>query len=569
MLSVEVELLTGRYVATRYNDRNRVEWPPHPARLFSAAVAAWADVDEPSDTERDALVWWERLGAPEIICSWDERVSERSSVTHYVPVNDTQVVARDTSETYRKLRAATTGVADADEAPPKVRARAEKALAGLQRKASEDSLRSASSGSAPGDALKILPDQRGRQGRTYPTAIPETPVITYRWLDVEPESAMVQVLDSLLARIGRLGQSSSLVDVRAFDPGPATGAAARTDDSSAELTTIAPTERGPLAIRVTTDGQLDLLERAYASHGGTEPRVLPAEMVRYGRQRADGIIPAHSVFSVDWLVLEPVNRRFTIRDTLALTRAVRAALMSHAIDPIPEVLSGHAPSSTRANTAPTDRTHLAIVGLPFVAHRRADGSLQGLAMITPHGASADEIEAVWKATGRWLTPKGDGGGGGGILTLGRHGVAVFRRADSISPPWSLRIDRWSGPAIQWSSVTPIALDRHPGDLGHRDPQKREEALARARDSVTAACRNIGLPIPVEVGVRLDAPVSGSRGALSFPPYAVKGRSLRRALVHANITFDQQVEGPVLLGAGRYYGYGLCTPQPDDRREVRS
>lgn len=568
MLALEVELLTGRYVATRYNDRNRVEWPPHPARLFSAAVAAWADADEPSDAERDALLWWERLGAPEITCSWDDRWYERSSVTHYVPVNDTQVVARDTSETYRRLRAATAEAADAADAPPKVQGRAEKALAGLERKASEDSLRAASSGSAPDDALKILPDQRGRQGRTYPTAVPEDQVITYRWPSAEPESVTLQVLDALLARVARLGHSSSLVDVRALDPNPEDGEDADVQDSSGTLTTIAPNERGQLAIRVTTDGQLDLLERAYASHGGTEPRVLPAEMVRYARQRGDGVTAPQPVFGDDWFVVEPVDARFTIRDVLGLTRAVRAALMSHAEDPVHEILSGHAPGSGGIKTAPTDRPHLAIVGLPFVAHRRADGSLQAVALITPRGGLLDDLDAVWKAAGRWLAPEADGGGAG-ALTLGRRGVVAFRRADSGSPPWSLQPGRWSEPATQWASVTPIALDRHPGDLGHRDHDKRDAARARARDSVAAACRNIGLPIPIEVAVRLDAPVSGSRDARSFPPYAVKGGTLRRALVHVDIAFDQPVRGPVILGAGRYYGYGLCTPRPEDRREVGS
>lgn len=566
MLAVEVELLTGRYVATRYNDRNRVEWPPHPARLFSAAVAAWADADEPSDAERDALVWWERLGAPEIMCSSGDRFSERSTVTHYVPVNDTQVVARDTSGTYRVLRAAMAEAANAPDEDPKAQTRARKALAGLQQKASDDSLRAATAGSAPGDALKILPEQRGRQGRTYPTAIPETPVITFRWPDSDPEPTTVQVLDSLLARIGRLGHSSSLVDVRATNATPDVGASADVADEVTHMTTFEPAERGQLAIRVAADGQLDMLERAFASHGGTEPRVLPAEMVRYGEHRPGALAIPEPVFSMDWFVIKPVGDRFAIRDTLGLARSVRSALMSHADDPIPEILSGHAPSSTGAKTKPSDRPHLAIVGLPFVDHRRADGSLQGLAVIAPRCASAEEIEAVWTAAGRWLRPK-DEGGGGGILTLGRQGREVFHRADSISPAWTLQSDRWSAPAAGWSSVTPIALDRHPGDLGHRDPDKRDAARNRARDSIAAACRNIGLPIPTQVAVRLDAPVTGSRDARSFPPYAVKGGALQRALVHAELAFDQPVRGPILLGAGRYYGYGLCAPRPDDLKEV--
>lgn len=51
MLAVEIELLTGRYVATQFNDRNKPEWPPHPGRLFCALVAAWADTEEPDEVE--------------------------------------------------------------------------------------------------------------------------------------------------------------------------------------------------------------------------------------------------------------------------------------------------------------------------------------------------------------------------------------------------------------------------------------------------------------------------------------------------------------------------------------
>jgi len=85
MLAIAVELLSGRYTATQFNDRNRPEWPPHPARLFSAMVAAWADNDDPDPAERSALRWLEEQDPPSIHCG--ERYS-RSVVTHFVPVND-------------------------------------------------------------------------------------------------------------------------------------------------------------------------------------------------------------------------------------------------------------------------------------------------------------------------------------------------------------------------------------------------------------------------------------------------------------------------------------------------
>jgi CRISPR-associated protein Csb2 len=59
-----------------------------------------------------------------------------------------------------------------------------------------------------------------------------------------------------------------------------------------------------------------------------------------------------------------------------------------------------------------------------------------------------------------------------------------------------------------------------------------------------------------------APVSmfiGCPTARSFPNLQRKaGGNIRHT--HAIITFKEPVIGPVLLGAGRYRGYGLCRPQ---------
>ena len=61
MLAIEVELLAGRYSATAHNDRGRAEWPPHPARFFSALVAALHDKEPVDAHEREALVWLVKL----------------------------------------------------------------------------------------------------------------------------------------------------------------------------------------------------------------------------------------------------------------------------------------------------------------------------------------------------------------------------------------------------------------------------------------------------------------------------------------------------------------------------
>ena len=58
-LALTIELLNGRYDAARVDDRAHAEWPPHPARLFSAMVAAAR-----SEDDRDVLRWLENQTPP-------------------------------------------------------------------------------------------------------------------------------------------------------------------------------------------------------------------------------------------------------------------------------------------------------------------------------------------------------------------------------------------------------------------------------------------------------------------------------------------------------------------------
>src|SRR5438270_11120655 len=85
MLTLEVELLLGRYAATDFRDREKPEWPPHPARFFSALVAA-AHESGLGESARAALLWLESLPPPHL-CA-EATPGEQAPVTVYVPVND-------------------------------------------------------------------------------------------------------------------------------------------------------------------------------------------------------------------------------------------------------------------------------------------------------------------------------------------------------------------------------------------------------------------------------------------------------------------------------------------------
>jgi CRISPR-associated protein Csb2 len=84
MLTLGVRYLTGCAVASDVDNRSRVEWPPHPGRVFMALAAAHFQTGE-DPQERAALEWLEQQTAPEIQAGAS---TERASVKQFVPVND-------------------------------------------------------------------------------------------------------------------------------------------------------------------------------------------------------------------------------------------------------------------------------------------------------------------------------------------------------------------------------------------------------------------------------------------------------------------------------------------------
>src|SRR5579875_65124 len=84
MLTLGIRYLTGCVVASDASDRNQVEWPPHPGRVFMALAATHFETGR-DPKERAALEWLEDRSAPLINASV---YLERPVVTQYVPVND-------------------------------------------------------------------------------------------------------------------------------------------------------------------------------------------------------------------------------------------------------------------------------------------------------------------------------------------------------------------------------------------------------------------------------------------------------------------------------------------------
>lgn len=565
MLGLRLEYLTGRAVATRYNDRDTAEWPPHPARLFSALVAAWGEVDPPQDEEQRALEWLEAQLPPRIVCS---EAHPRRVVTHFVPVNDPSLLSSALAK-YSQQRDATRGLAgqaehdfslalDTAELATIKKARKtlgklagdiDKADASYGRELANVTAAAPSTAASRATALALLPESRTRQPRAFPSVTPHDPVLYFVWPNAEA-TAHRAALNALAARLVSLGHSSSLVHARWVDEAPAP--------------TWVPSSTGSQVMRVAAAGQLKHLRDEYSRHQAVEPRVLPFLPQRYAPCQAMDAAPiAETVFSHgDWIVLRRAGGA-PLRSThaAAIAKAARGALMRHLDEPVPELLSGHMQDGQPARAA-----HMAILGLPHVGHRHADGRIMGVALVFPRETSPAQRRPVIRALARWeqaaRTELGAPDDEAPTLTLGLgNGAALEVERIVWGEPGAaaLRTDTWCGPAREWLSVTPVALDRNPGNLHSRDPSAARAAADAAARTIAAACERIGLPPPTRVDIVLAGTWAGAALASEFNPYPAAPDKLRKVKVHARLVFQQPVFGPVLIGAGRFHGLGLFRP----------
>ncbi|MEQ9400876.1 MAG: type I-U CRISPR-associated protein Csb2 [Longimicrobiales bacterium] len=558
MLRLEVRFLTGRYAAGSDTDPSRSEWPPHPARLFSALAEALYQPPTVSDTERASLEWLAAAGPPEVIAS---ACGKRTVTEVYVATNDANPL-RDIDKYLLGVLEAEQAAA-ADGLSEKDRRRRREALAKAESKLFDRASASVTadgagvSAKAMEAAVEVLSD-RVKQPRFFPVAIPHDDSVRFVWKD-DPTDDVRSAIDRLASRVSRLGHSSSLVSVR-VEPDAA-------DDEGDRLRWV-PDPAGSELLRVPQASQVEDLDRVHARHRGVGPRVIPYDDARswYTLERAEETVPVAapnlSSQAAEWIVYEVVasdsedRLRLDISLAQKVARAVRGTVLSHLDPDAPASLTGHDPAGS-----PASEPHLAFVPLPDVGHQHASGTILGVALIPPTGLPVRErdrlVEALFHAESAGLE---SGAPGKGLrLTLGRHGVMYLSRPRGAVTRRTLVAERWTAPSRRWTTVTPIALGRNPGNLMSRDVDTAADARARAEATVAEACSHLGLPRPRAVIVHRRSLPDGAPAAKRFMPYPDNGGGPRRVCVHAEVVFDNPVRGPVILGAGRFFGLGLCLP----------
>lgn len=527
--------------------KQRAEWPPHPDRVYMALSAAYFETEDGDKAaERAALEWLEELPPPALDASESEK---RDVVTHYVPINDSAISGR--KKVMELVAAAKIELAQLKDA-----------------------------------GLSQLPEFRGRQPRAFPVAIPHRPVIHLIWPDTAPPEPHRHALSALCRKVTHVGHSASFVQMWVEDAPPEpewvpneglavhrlrvpgkgrlTYLEARCNRERAIGHVELQNGIEDLDNRVNAAKgkdkkalQMELEERRQALQiefpGGAPVPALDPKLFRpepglwqgYARPLKETTAPVPgSVFDPNLVVLSISDHRLTLPSTLKLLEALRNAVMKYCPrQPPPEWLSGHTPEGK-----PSGAPHLAFLPLPFVGREHSDCKLMGVALALPRDLDAAEADRCLGALLR------DESGLPQSIRLfdGQWFDCQAEWETRESPPWNLRPETWTGPARRWASVTPVVLDRH------FDGKDKWE---QAAESVKTACERIGLPSPREVLLHPVSMFEGVPRGNEFPPITRKSDGGRMHHAHAVIVFDEDVIGPVLVGAGRFRGYGLCRPLP--------
>jgi CRISPR-associated protein Csb2 len=386
-----------------------------------------------------------------------------------------------------------------------------------------------------------VPERRTRKERTFPTVVPADRIFAFLWPAADPAAHRV-ALQQLCERVTRLGHSSSLVrcviSSRTWSP------------------TLEPRTDGSHQLRVAGPGQLRRLDDEFVRHQGVELRTLPFTPQQYGSPgpllRSSS--PQGAFSDADrWIVFEWVGgARLLSSRGVALARVVRAAMLEQADElgiALPEALSGH------AGGRPSESPHLAIVPLAFVGSRYADASIQAVAIVPPVDLTVENRNILVRLIAALELARSEGD----VLTFSAPGLPPTRYQRVPNPTKrSSQPATWCRQSVRFVTATPIALDRNPGNLRSNVAGIAHRAAIAAQGVIAAACELQHLPRPVRVEIGFSPFASGAQNARDFGA-RTKRNDLARVRVHADIEFASPVRGPLLLGATRYFGGGLCLP----------
>lgn len=498
-LVIYVHLHDGRY-------HGQGGWPPAPARLFQALVAGSGLGGPITNTERKALMWLERQGAPIIGAPRGWRADRR--VLFYMPNNDSDSIGGDPAR-MAEIRTAT----------------------------------------------KVF--------RPY-FFDPSIPFL-YAWAVTPADQEKAAVICSLAERLYQLGRGidmawawgevlddGDLEDQLATYPGqvfrPAAG-------------------RKGMTLLTPAAGSLDSLERRHKAFAtrfqtfseGRSVRVIfrkppppHFQTVAYNSPPSWKLYELRDPTTDGSFVPWPLERAYALvlrlRD--GAVECLKRAMPWHSAD-IERALVGRKPDGS--NDCPPEN-RVRIFPLPSIGHVHADRQIRRVLVEVPATCPLRAQDIHWSFSGLNLLDQ----------ETGKKTLATLIPADEEA---MLRHYGISEPTSQvWRTVTPAALPESarrrridPARMREqaKDGTERTNELARAASAVCQALRHAGVRArPVAIRVQREPfEANGAR----VEEFASGSRFSSHRLWHVEIKFDEPVQGPLAIGDGRFCGLGLMAP----------
>lgn len=387
----------------------------------------------------------------------------------------------------------------------------------------------------PFGAMGSLPIGRNRQPRQYPVVVPPTPALFLCW-DVDVPANLRPALQQLCGLTTYLGHSATPVRMWIEDNPP-------------EPTLIPDDERPTFQLRVFGPGRTEYLKNRFDA--GLRPQ--PSLWQGYGRpKKHPEVEPVDGPFDPALFVFRQVSeKRFGLESCGMIAQAIRVELMRRHGANAPEWISGHAPDGT-----PSTKRRPAYLPLGFVGREHADGHLLGIAIAVPKdfAHTEDLFDLLGRHDGK---SQYDIGAGIPYLSLAMKNPHLnnrevgqldleFEERPEGRRQTTLKSFTWINPTCAWKTITPVMLPKFP-----RRNLDVESVIAKA-------CVDSGYPEPIAVRVSFAPLLSGVPHSRAFQIKPRDNHPLR-LWTHAEIQFQIPVRGPVLIGAGRYAGYGVCRP----------
>jgi len=501
-------LISVRFHDGRYH--GRLDWPPSPARLFQALVAGAAQGEMLTEEDRCALVWLEALEPP-LIAAPPMRPGQ--GFKNFVPNNDLDAVGGD-PQRISEIR-------------------------------------------APKFIRPILFDA-------------ETPLL-YAWTFEEAREALANA-KKICAIAERLYQLGRGVDM-AWAWGevlPSEEADARTLASGCVL--HRPSNgvgSAPFAVPLTGSFHSLVLRHEKMRVRFQTPHDSKPSKKEHDRVFAQPPQPRFRHVGYDArpkrLLFDLLGKQapWRLDRVVELTEHVRDAAAQRLKDKLPEIADKiHSAVVGRRNANEADKAaRVRVAPLPSIGHQHADRAIRRILIEIPPNCPirADDVEWAFS----------------GLLLVSNEGEILCELA--IAPELGMLAHYGledEATALVWRTVTPAAL---PQQAARRriDPARRRteakggneraEEESKAVSAVIQALRHAGVSARPQA-VRVQREPFERKGARA-EAFAPGTRFAKEQLWHVEIAFAAPVDGPLILGDGRYLGLGLLEPLKNEWRDV--